>query len=69
MFDAIVVGARCAGAPTAMLLARAGYRVLVLDRADFPPTRSPPTSSTSRASPPSPAGACSTGYVRPAARR
>ncbi|GHH86097.1 FAD-dependent oxidoreductase [Streptomyces sulfonofaciens] len=36
MFDAIVVGARCAGAPTAMLLARAGYRVLMVDRADFP---------------------------------
>ncbi|MFC3572156.1 NAD(P)/FAD-dependent oxidoreductase [Streptomyces yaanensis] len=33
MFDAIVVGARCAGAPTAMLLARAGYRVLLLDKA------------------------------------
>jgi len=32
MFDAIVVGARCAGAPTAMLLSRAGYRVLLLDR-------------------------------------
>ncbi|MGP3966120.1 NAD(P)/FAD-dependent oxidoreductase [Streptomyces sp. 6N223] len=36
MFDVIVVGARCAGSPTAMLLARAGYRVLLLDRADFP---------------------------------
>lgn len=36
MFDAIVVGARCAGSPTAMLLARAGYRVLMLDRAEFP---------------------------------
>jgi flavin-dependent dehydrogenase len=36
MFDAIVVGARCAGSPTAMLLARAGYRVLLLDRAEFP---------------------------------
>jgi len=35
-FDAIVVGARCAGSPTAMLLARNGYRVLVLDRATFP---------------------------------
>jgi 2-polyprenyl-6-methoxyphenol hydroxylase-like FAD-dependent oxidoreductase len=35
-FDAIVVGARCAGAPTAMLLARKGYRVLALDRATFP---------------------------------
>ncbi len=31
-YDAVVVGARCAGAATAMLLARAGRRVLVLDR-------------------------------------
>jgi flavin-dependent dehydrogenase len=36
MYDAIVVGARCAGSPTAMLLARTGYRVLLLDRAGFP---------------------------------
>jgi flavin-dependent dehydrogenase len=36
MYDAIVVGARCAGSPTAMLLARKGYRVLVLDRDSFP---------------------------------
>jgi flavin-dependent dehydrogenase len=36
MYDAIVVGARCAGAPTAMLLARAGARVLLVDRARFP---------------------------------
>ncbi|HEY8984467.1 MAG TPA: FAD-dependent monooxygenase [Streptomyces sp.] len=35
MFDAIVVGARCAGAPTAMLLSRAGYRVLLLDRTAY----------------------------------
>src|SRR5579884_1654861 len=35
-YDAIVVGARCAGAPTAMLLARQGWRVLVVDRATFP---------------------------------
>src|SRR5262245_62298256 len=35
-FDAIVIGARCAGSPTAMLLARKGYRVLVVDRATFP---------------------------------
>jgi 2-polyprenyl-6-methoxyphenol hydroxylase-like FAD-dependent oxidoreductase len=35
-YDAIVVGARCAGSPTAMLLARKGYRVLVVDRARFP---------------------------------
>jgi 2-polyprenyl-6-methoxyphenol hydroxylase-like FAD-dependent oxidoreductase len=31
-YDAVVVGARCAGAATAMLMARAGLRVLVLDR-------------------------------------
>lgn len=36
MYDVIVVGARCAGATTAMLLARAGHRVLLLDRAHFP---------------------------------
>jgi 2-polyprenyl-6-methoxyphenol hydroxylase-like FAD-dependent oxidoreductase len=35
-YDAIIVGARCAGSPTAMLLARHGYRVLVVDRATFP---------------------------------
>lgn len=35
-YDAIVVGARCAGSPTAMLLARKGYRVLVVDKATFP---------------------------------
>jgi 2-polyprenyl-6-methoxyphenol hydroxylase-like FAD-dependent oxidoreductase len=35
-FDVIVVGARCAGSPMAMLLARKGYRVLVVDRATFP---------------------------------
>jgi flavin-dependent dehydrogenase len=35
-YDAIVVGARCAGAPTAMLLARRGWRVLLVDRATFP---------------------------------
>jgi len=35
-YDVIVVGARCAGSPTAMLLARKGYRVLLADRATFP---------------------------------
>jgi 2-polyprenyl-6-methoxyphenol hydroxylase-like FAD-dependent oxidoreductase len=35
-YDAIVVGARCAGSPTAMLLARKGYEVLLVDRATFP---------------------------------
>jgi flavin-dependent dehydrogenase len=34
--DVIVVGARCAGAALAMLLARKGHRVLALDRAEFP---------------------------------
>ena len=36
MYDAIVIGSRCAGAPTAMLLARRGRRVLVVDRASPP---------------------------------
>jgi flavin-dependent dehydrogenase len=35
-FDVIVVGARCAGSPTAMLLARQGFRTLLVDRATFP---------------------------------
>jgi flavin-dependent dehydrogenase len=42
MFDAIVVGAPCGGAPTAMLLARQGHRVLLLDRvlaSNCPPIR------------------------------
>lgn len=35
-YDVIVVGARCAGSPTAMLLARMGQRVLLVDKASFP---------------------------------
>jgi 2-polyprenyl-6-methoxyphenol hydroxylase-like FAD-dependent oxidoreductase len=35
-YDAIVVGARCAGSPTAMLLARRGFKVLLVDKASFP---------------------------------
>jgi 2-polyprenyl-6-methoxyphenol hydroxylase-like FAD-dependent oxidoreductase len=35
-FDAVVVGARCAGAPLATLLARRGLRVCLVDRATFP---------------------------------
>src|SRR5215208_2271392 len=35
-WDAIVVGARCAGAVTAYHLARRGHRVLALDKARFP---------------------------------
>lgn len=36
VYDVIVVGARCAGAALAMLLARKGRRVLAVDRAVFP---------------------------------
>jgi 2-polyprenyl-6-methoxyphenol hydroxylase-like FAD-dependent oxidoreductase len=36
MYDVIVVGGRVAGSSTAMLLARRGYKVLVVDRAAFP---------------------------------
>lgn len=36
MYDAIVVGARCAGSPTALLLARKGYKVLMVDRTTMP---------------------------------
>jgi uncharacterized protein (TIGR03083 family) len=35
-YDAVVVGARCAGSTLATLLARAGRRVLLLDRDRFP---------------------------------
>jgi 2-polyprenyl-6-methoxyphenol hydroxylase-like FAD-dependent oxidoreductase len=34
-FDVIIVGARCAGAATALLLARAGARVLVVDKGAY----------------------------------
>jgi flavin-dependent dehydrogenase len=36
MYDLIVIGARCAGSPAAMLFARQGYRVLLLEKARFP---------------------------------
>ncbi|MDA1356045.1 MAG: NAD(P)/FAD-dependent oxidoreductase [Proteobacteria bacterium] len=35
-YDVIVVGARCAGAPTAMLLAAKGHRVLLLEQTTVP---------------------------------
>jgi menaquinone-9 beta-reductase len=35
-FDVIIVGGRCSGAPLATLLARAGMKVCVVDRAVFP---------------------------------
>jgi flavin-dependent dehydrogenase len=47
-YDTIVVGARCAGSPTAMSLARNGYRVLLVDKATFPSD----TMSTHLAHPP-----------------
>ena len=34
-YDVVVAGARCAGAATAMLLARAGHRVLLIDRGRY----------------------------------
>jgi menaquinone-9 beta-reductase len=36
VFDVVVVGARCAGAPLAAMLARAGLRVCLLDKDRFP---------------------------------
>jgi len=36
MYDLIIIGARAAGSPTAMLAARAGYKVLLVDRCGFP---------------------------------
>src|SRR5215217_8390429 len=34
--DVVVVGARCAGAATALLLARSGHDVVVVDRSSLP---------------------------------
>ena len=36
MHDVVIVGARCAGSPLAMLLAQKGHSVLLVDRAKFP---------------------------------
>ncbi len=36
VYDAIIVGARCAGSPLATLLARKGHRILLVDKARFP---------------------------------
>src|SRR5271163_2320066 len=35
-FDVVVVGARCAGSPVALMLARRGLSVCLVDRAQFP---------------------------------
>ena len=42
-YDVLIAGARCAGAATAMLLARRGLRVLAVDRGTTAATRSPRT--------------------------
>ena len=57
MYDAIVVGARCAGSPTAMLLARKGYRVLLRGPGRLP-ERHPldPLHPSARRRPPASAG-------------
>ncbi|MFL5285930.1 MAG: FAD-dependent oxidoreductase [Rhodopila sp.] len=34
-YDALIIGARCAGAATAMLMARVGMRVLLVDRGSY----------------------------------
>ena len=69
MYDVIVVGARCAGAPVAMLLAQRGYRVLLVDRVTFPSD----TLSTHFIKPPgwpcSGGGGCWTRSSPPAVRR
>ncbi len=36
IYDVIVVGARCGGAATSLLLAKRGYKVLMVDKATFP---------------------------------
>lgn len=36
MYDVIIVGARCSGSALGLLLARRGYRILMLDRDTFP---------------------------------
>ena len=36
MYDTVIVGARCAGSALALMLARVGLKVLVVDRTTFP---------------------------------
>jgi hypothetical protein len=68
-YDAIVVGARCAAGPsTAMLLARAGYRVLGVGKATFPVTPYRHTSCIPAASLPWREGDSVNGSPRPLPR-
>lgn len=62
-YDVIVVGARCAGSPTAMLLARKGLRVLLVDRSTFPSD----TVSTHLIHPPGVAALARWGLAKPLA--
>ena len=69
-YDAVIVGARAAGAATAMLLARAGLRVLVVDRSRYgADTLSTHALDARPASSSCTAGASSTGSSTPARRR
>ncbi len=68
-YDVIVVGARVAGAATAMLLARRGLRVLVVDQARFPATRCRRTRSRCLGSPDCGVGGCSMRSRPPVLRR
>ncbi|MCZ8380661.1 NAD(P)/FAD-dependent oxidoreductase [Mycobacterium sp. CPCC 205372] len=36
IFDVVIVGARCAGSPLAVMLARRGFTVCIVDKAQFP---------------------------------
>ena len=65
MYDVIIVGARAAGASTAMLLARRGLKVLVVDRATFPSD----TLSTHQLQLPGVARLARWGYSTPCSRR
>jgi 2-polyprenyl-6-methoxyphenol hydroxylase-like FAD-dependent oxidoreductase len=70
MYDVIVVGARCGGAATAMLLARGGHRVLLVTGRCSPATCAcPPTWSGPPVWPGCRAGSCSMRSLRPDARR
>ena len=68
-YDAIVVGARCAGAATAMLMARCGLEVLVIDRGQYGAVTISTHALMRGGSRNSTAGACCHGSWRPALPR
>ena len=63
-YDAIVVGGRSAGAATAMLLARGGMRVLVVEAAGRAPTPCPPMRSCAACAAAAPWGSARRGRRR-----